>query len=341
MQDMKKVAKLSAKERDLIAIWYGQQVSIRQIAKKLGRYPSTILREIRRNSFRDRFNHQEYYVAIHAQSRTNQRKSLAGKRHPLKNPQVYAYVLAKLKQGWSPELIAGRLRKTYGGSIICHETIYRFIYNLDNQEKMLWENLPWKRIKRKKKHGRIVHRGKILFRVSIGSRPEEINQRLVFGHWEGDTLEGKRINNDGIHTEVERLSRKIMAKKVDQITSEKTSQVQEEMFANLPAYARQSTTLDNGRENHLHFRLKLRLGMKTFFADPYSSWQRGTNEFHNGLLRRYLPKGTDFSKITQEELNDIVGEINNRPRKVLNYNTPNEVFKAYLKRESVAIQVRM
>jgi len=338
---MKKVAKLSAKERDLIAIWYGQKVSIRQIAKQLKRYPSTVLREIRRNSFKDRFNHQEYYVAIHAQSRTQERKSLAGKRHPLRNAKVYAYVLVKLRQGWSPELIAGRLRKIYGKTIICHETIYRFIYNANNQEKRFWEYLPWKRTKRKKKHGRLVHRGKIPFRVSLHLRQEAINKRLVFGHWEGDTLEGKRIISDGIHTEVERLSRKIMAKKVDQITSEKTIQVQEAMFNDLPSKARQSTTLDNGRENHLHFKLKIKLGMKTYFADPYSSWQRGTNEFHNGLIRRYLPKGTDFSKITQEELDDIIWEINNRPRKVLNYNTPEEVFKTYLKREGVAIPVRM
>lgn len=338
---MKKVAKLSTEERDLIAIWYVQKISIRQMAKRLKRYPSTILREIRRNSFRDRFNHQEYYVAIHAQSRTDQRKSSAGKRHPLKNPQIYAYVLAKLKQGWSPELIAGRLRKTYGKTIIGHETIYRFIYDQNNQEKNLWEYLPWKRTKRKKKHGRLVHRGKIPFRVSIHLRQETVNRRLVFGHWEGDSLEGRRIISDGIHTEVERLSRKVMAKKVGQITSEETIQAQEEMFDGLPSKARKSTTLDNGRENHLHFRLKVKLKMRTYFADPYSSWQRGTNEFHNGLIRRYLPKGTDFSKISQEELDDIVWEINNRPRKVLNYNTPEEVFKTYLKSEGVAIPVRM
>lgn len=331
---MNKVAKLSSHERDLIAIWYGQKISIRQIAKRISRYPSTILREINRNSCFDKFSHKEYYVAIHAQATTKDRKSLAGKRYPLKNRFIYSYVFNKLRLGWSPEQIAGRLRKKYGRTIICPETIYRFVYSKTNQEKKLWEYLPWKRIKRRRKqHGRSVHRGKIPFRVSIHHRPETIDERRSFGHWEGDSIMGRRIDADGIHTEVERLSRKVMGKKIIDLTSEETSNIQQQMFSRLPLRARQSTTLDNGRENHLHFRLKEKLKMNTYFADPYSSWQRGSNEFHNGLIRRYLPKKTDFSRITQEELDDILEEINNRPRKCLNYNTPNEVFNYLLKNE--------
>lgn len=333
---MKKVNKLTAKERDLIAIWYGQKVSIRQIAVRLNRQPSTISREIKRNIFKSK-----YYVAIHAQSVTEQRKSRAGKRHPLKSPEIYSYVLKRLRKGWSPEQITGRLKKNLGKSIICHETIYRFIYAKENRSKMLWEYLPWKRKRRKKKSGRKVHRSRIPNRVSIHLRPEKINQRLVFGHWEGDSIEGRRINKDGIHTEVERLSRLTLANKVKDLTSEETSKTQEKMFSRLPKKARKSTTLDNGRENHLHIRLRKKLNMKTYHCDPYASWQRGTNEYHNGLIRRYLPKKTDFSTITQEELNDIVKEINNRPRKVLNYNTPKEVFEAHLKSSGGAIQVRM
>lgn len=326
---MKKVAKLSAKERDLIAIWCGQKVSIRQIAKRLKRYPSTILREIKRNNFKDRFNHQKYYVAIHAQARTQERKSSAGKRHPLKNAKVYGYVLAKLRLGWSPEQIAGRLRKRFGKTIICHETIYRFIYDKDNQNKNLWEYLPWKRTKRARKHGRKTFRGKIPGRVSIHQRPEVINQRKQFGHWESDTVEGKG-RRESIHTEVERVSRFLQAAKVDRIDSQQTIMAQKQIFRGLPEFARKSVTMDNGRENHYHTQLKS-LKMTTYFADPYSSWQRGTNEFHNGLLRRYLPRKTSFKNLTDQELNDIVWEINNRPRKVLNYNTPQEVFFNYLK----------
>ena len=334
MQGMKKVNKLSAQERDLIAIWHGQKVSIRQIAARLNRQPSTISREIKRNIFKGK-----YYVAIHAQYITEQRKSLAGKRHPLKNPETYSYVLRRIKDGWSPEQIVGRLSRNHGRTIICPETIYRFIYAKENEEKRLWEYLPWKRKKRKKKSGRKVHRTRIPDRVSIHLRPEKVNQRLVFGHWEGDSIEGRKIDKDGIHTEIERLSRMTMAKKVKDLTSKETSRIQEEMFSQLPKKARKSTTLDNGRENHLHIRLRKKLNMKTYHCDPYSSWQRGSNEYHNGLIRRYLPKKTDFSTISQEELNDIVNEINNRPRKVLNYNTPKEVFKAHLKQSGVAIQL--
>lgn len=314
--------KLTAQERDLIALWKGGGVSQREIARRLGRSHSTIIDETRRNRF------GETYVAIHAQYLSDQRKANARKRHYLKDAKTYAHVISKLQEGWSPEQIAGTLRKKQGETVICYETIYQFIYSEYAKDKKLWEYLPWKRTKRRKKHGRIVHRGRIPNRISIHQRPEAVNSRLAFGHWEGDTVEG-RGHRGGIHTEVERLSRFMIAAKVCAITSEEAIATQKKIFSKLPTYARHSTTLDNGKENHLHSRLK-RLGMITYFADPYSSWQRGTNEYHNGLLRRYLPKGTSFVDLAQEELDNIVWEINNRPRKVLNFNTPQEVFNLYL-----------
>lgn len=177
-----------------------------------------------------------------------------------------------------------------------------------------------------------MHRAHIPDRVSIHDRPEEINGRTVFAHWEGDTVEGRR-HRDGLHTEVERMSKLIMAKKVDSITSEATIRVQQQMFADLPSKARKSTTLDNGRENHLHMRLRL-LRIKTYFADPYSSWQRGTNEHGNWHLRYYFPKGTDFGDVTDEELQDVVEEINNRPRKILGYMSAREKFNQLLLEEA-------
>lgn len=323
--------KLTAQERDLIAIWLSQQINIREIARRLKRSPSTISDEIRRNSFYDPFTEKKkFYVAIHAQARAEKRRSLAGRRYPLKNPEVYSYVLEKLGCGWSPEQIAGRLKKIYGKTMICHETIYRFIYAKGNQKMRLWEELPWKRKRRKKKSGRKVHRSRIPDRVSIRLRPIEADERLIFGHWEGDTMEGKRADKDGVHAEVERLSRLVRAKKIGQITSRETSEAQEKIFFQYPKKARRSTTLDNGRENHLHLKLKKKLKMNTYFCDPYSAWQKGTVEQTIGLLRRYLPKGSSFSDLSQEELNDIVEELNSRPRKVLNYNTPKEVFTTYL-----------
>lgn len=315
--------KLGAEERDKIAVWIGGGITLREIARRLGRSVSTISEEVKRNTY------QGNYVAIHAQTVTEERKKEARKRHPLKDADTYAYVVEKLGFGWSPEQIAGRLNREHNKTIICHETIYEFIYDKVNKEKRLWEYLPRKQKKRKKQKGRKVHRSRIADRVSIHARPESINTREEFGHYEGDTVEG-RGHKDGIHTEVERVTRYFLAQKVTAITSQETILAQKAMFSKLPEKARKTTTLDNGKENHLHMQLQ-ELAMQVYFADPYSSWQRGTNENTNGLLRRYLPKKTAFTELTQEELDDIVTEINNRPRKVLHYQTPQEVFDYYLR----------
>lgn len=323
--------KLTAEERDQIALMRGRDESVRTIAAFLRRSPGTISDELTRNRLPN-----GDYVAIHAQAVTEARKRKAGKRHPLKSEQVYAYVVEKLREGWSPEQIAGRLKLEQGKPVICHETIYRYIYSDEGRKRGLSEYLPWKRTKRRNKHGRRVHRSRIPDRASIHNRPIEVSSRAEFGHWEGDTVEG-RGHKDGIHTEVERVSRLMLAVKVKQVSSEEAIKAQKAMFAPLPAKARKSTTLDNGRENHRHKELA-ELGMATYFADPYSSWQRGTNEYHNGLLRRYLPKGSSFDDLDDDELADMLYEINNRPRKVLNYNTPQEVYNSCL---GVRIPMRM
>ena len=317
---------INGNERELIAIWVNQGISIRAIAKSLNRSHATIVREVRRNHSLI----SNRYVAITAQRRAEERSIRSRRRHPLKDPVAYSYILEKLRQGWSPEQIAGRLKKESGQAIICHETIYRFIYDSDNQNKRLWEFLPRKQKSRREQNGRSVHKVRIPQRVSIHDRPEEVNSRSQFGHWEGDTVEGRKSEGDGIHTEAERLSKLFLARLVDRIDSRETSFTQKQMFQVLPDKARLSTTLDNGRENHSHQLLRF-LKMKTYFADPYSSWQRGTNENSNGLLRRYLPKGTSFQNLTQAELDDMVWEINNRPRKCLGYNTSQEVFEEQLR----------
>lgn len=276
---------ISARQRELLAVWTAQGDSNKTIARRFGCHPSTIGRELRRNRIVGQ------YVAITAQSVSVERSRQARRRHPLKNPGVYAYVLDGLRRGWSPETISGRLEKKQEHPVIHWETIYRFIYQKENQTRHLWENLPRGQKQRRKRYGRSSQKARIPQRVSIHQRPEAVNQRLVFGHWEGDTIEGRRSEGDGIHTEVERQTRFLLAKRVDCIASPETIQAQLRMFRNLPETARRSTTADNGRENHRHVALHL-LGMKTFFCDPYSSWQRGTNENTNGLVRRYLPKQT-------------------------------------------------
>lgn len=323
-------------ERDKIAVWKSEGLSNKEIAKRLGRDCSTVGREITRNSFKG-----EYYVAIHAQNVSSCRKSSAGKRHPLKNKEVFEWVIKRIVRGWSPEQISGRMKLVFKDNLkmrICPETIYSFVYSKEHKHRKFWEYFPRGHKKRKHWHGRKVHKSHIRHRISIHERPEIINSNIEFGHFEGDSVEGLN-HKSGVHTEVERLTRMFFVKKVEVIDSDKTVSVQEEIFCDFKEVVK-STTLDNGRENHLHYKLN-KLGIKTYFADPYSSWQRGSSEYHNSLLRRYFPKKTDFSKVTQEDIDECVWEINNTPRKCLGYFTPNEVFLSKLNNQRVAIQSRM
>ena len=332
-------SKLTTQDRDNLARWQAQGVSMREMARRLGRSVSTISDEFRKGG-----KAGGEYVAIRAQRLSNLRKAKSYVRPPLKNDWLYAYVHARLGDGWSPEQISGRLKRDYPGEKtrhINHETIYRYIYAEENRDLQLWEYLPRKQKKRRKQGGRKTCRSRIPNRVSIHQRPVTVAERAEFGHFEGDSIEGRRVHKDGIHTEVERKSRKTFARKVDRIASAETLSAQLAIFATLPPGSRLSTTLDNGKEHSRHEQLTTDLGTNVYFADPYSSWQRGTNEYHNGLLRRYLPKQTDFSNLTQEELDDIVEEINNRPRKCLDYATPNEVFSEELIKAGVRIESRM
>lgn len=330
---MKKKGKLTAQERDLLALWKAEGLSNKECARRLKRHPSTIGRELSRNSFCSQ--RQNYYVAIHAQARADEKEHKAAhSKQELKNPDVYAYVTEHLRMGWSPDAIAGRLKHDHPDDKhfwITAETIYRWIYDSEQIKEGWFEYLRRKQKKRRKQQGRKVQRAAIPDRVSIRLRPEKVNQRLEFGHWEGDTVEGK-YHKDGVHTEMERVSRKYAGKKIGAINSKETIRVQKKIFAKMLKPARKSTTLDNGRENHLHSKLK-KMGMDTYFADPYSAWQRGSNEHGNWLLRYYFPKGTDFSQVAEEELQDVIEEINNRPRKILGYQTPNEVFNNLVKKE--------
>jgi transposase, IS30 family len=330
---MRKYKRITPTERDKIAVWKAEGVSNKECARRLGRGASTIGREIRRNRWKG-----EYYVTIHAQGKADQRESKkAHSKQELKNPDVFKYVTDKLRTGLSPDQIAGRLEVEHPGDRywrITAETIYRWIY----KEKQIKCDQPWyeylrrKQKRRKKYKGRKAHRLGIPDRVSIHKRPKAIDKRKEFGHWEGDTVEGRR-HKDGIHTEVERMSRKILGKKIKQISSKVTIEVQKGMFAQLPKAARKSTTLDNGKETHKHYELRTELGMNTYHCDPYSSWQRGTNEHGNWHIRYYYPKGTDFNNVSEEDLQEVIEEINNRPRKILGYLSANEMYQKLLRKE--------
>jgi IS30 family transposase len=322
---MKKINKLKSRERDQIAVWLASGASRRLIAKKLGRSMSSIIDEINRNSINGE------YQAIKAEELSQKRNNKSRRDNPLKNPQVYGYVYDKLRCGWSPEQIAGRLKRDNNGqSVICHETIYRYVYSPEGKRKQLHEYLVRRHRKRRPWYGRCLYRRGINNRVSIRERPEEINNRSIFGHWETDVVEGK-AHYGGIQSMLERKTRFYNCRLLANIDSEYGVKAQSEMLADLPVWARLSVTFDNGRENYNHHKLTRDYGIKTYFCDPNCAWQKGSNENHNGILRRYIPKKTDLSTVTQLELNSIVEEINNRPRKCLGYETPTEAFKRELK----------
>jgi IS30 family transposase len=276
------------------------------------------------------------YHSIYAHKTTEARKQRSHKKYLLKTyPTLKSYVIEKLELGWSPEQIAGRLKREIEDGkrppteYINHESIYQYLYDIEQKEMKLWEKLPRSHKKRKRWLGRRSWSVKIPHRVSIHKRSENIDNRTEFGHWEGDTVVGYK-HKSGIHTEVERVSRLLSAFLVPRVRAKETYLAQLCVFSNLPKPARKSTTLDNGSEHFLHTMLQTELEMQTYFADPYSSWQRGTNEYTNGLLRRYFPKRTDFRDVSQDELNEVVHRLNNIPRKVLRYKTPLEVFSEHL-----------
>lgn len=322
---MIKKAKITAAERDEIAVLLAAKTSMRSIAKVLGRSVSSISEEVKRNS------RNGQYTALFAQELSERRNTASRSSNPLKSPAIYAYVCEKLRCGWSPEQIAGRLKRdTKGKQIICHETIYRYIYSREGREKQLSEYLVRQHHRRRKWHTRHLYRRGIANRISIRLRPKEVESRKTFGHWETDVVEG-RAHQGGIQTLLERKTRYYQARLLERIDSEFGVAAQRAMLVQFPRHARQTITMDNGKENYNHHKLTRWLGIQTYFCDPYCSWQKGANENHNGVLRRYIPKKADLTNLTQKDLDAIIEEINQRPRKCLGYETPQEAFTRELK----------
>jgi len=333
---MKNHKKIRPAERELLAMYLAEKKSKSECSRLLERPRKMIVKEIKRNSSwvtSKEGKRVQIYVAISAQVKANKRQlNSAHNKQELKNEDIYKYVIKYLRKGWSPEQIAGRLKLEHPGDkywSISHETIYVWIYGQPkNEYKLYWyEYLRRKQKKRKKKKGRQVHKSHIPDRVSISERSEEANNRTEFGHWEGDSIEGKRKSNGvGLHTEVERMNRRIKAEKVKNLTSMNALKAQINIFKEEPNFAVKSTTLDNGKETHLHYKLRSKFNMDTFHAHPYSSFERGTNEHGNWHIRYYYPTGTDFSTVSNAELQEVIEEINDRPRKIHGYKTANEVY---------------
>ena len=300
--------------------------SIRSIATLLGRAPSTISREIRRNGGQGGYRARQADQAAWNRACRPKTCKLAESR------TLADIVAGKLQLQWSPEQIAGWLKRTYPGDgnyQVSHETIYRslFIQARGALKKELLQHLRRTRGMRRSRHHtqKTDHHGRITDTVSISERPAMVEDRAVPGHWEGDLLCGS--HNSQIATLVERHTRYVMLVKV---ASKDTETVINALIKNarkLPQELYKSLTWDRGKEMADHKRFTLATDIKVYFCDPQNPWQRGTNENTNGLLRQYFPKGTDLSDYSQAKLNAVARKLNDRPRKTLNYETPAERYR--------------
>lgn len=316
------------------------------VARRIGVHPSTISRELRRGSWQpesDHANlrpylrnkldtrgpHERLYLAGQAQLQAGARATRSHQPYRMRHDRLLDWVITHLKKGWTPGEVSGRLPIEFPVDTrmrVSAETLYAWVYAPAQAHRELAQYLPRGHKKRRRRRGRRVHSERIKWRVSIHERPVDVEDRLEFGHWESDSVLGAR-GSGGLHTSVERRSRYLTAVKLPAITAQATLAAQQAICAPLPAHAVRSVTADNGSEFAHHYQLADTLAIPTYFADPYSAYQRGTNEHFNGRIRRYLPKGTSFENLDQQELDAYITEINNRPRKVLGWATPAEVFQ--------------
>ena len=318
---------LTLAEREEISRGIARDLSLRAIAARLGRAPSTISREVNRNGG------TQHYRANRADQAAWDR---AHRPKPCKlviNRALARLVAKKLRRLWSPEQIAGWLKCTYPNdesSQVSHETIYRslFIQARGALKKELQQHLRTQRTMRYSRHTSQKGNGKgqIKDMVSIRERPAAVEDRAVPGHWEGDLIIG--TNNSQIATLVERHTRYVMLTKVPNKNTETVINALIRQAHKLPSELYKSLTWDRGKEMHDHNRFTLATDIKVYFCDPKSPWQRGSNENTNGLLRQYFPKGTDLSVHSQAKLNAVARQLNERPRKTLGFETPAERFNA-------------
>jgi transposase, IS30 family len=317
---------LSAVEREEISRAVAVGMGVREIARQLKRNAGASCP----------------YRATVAHWRARRRARIARRPGKLQeNAWLRRYVCRRLRQGWSPQQIAARLRHDYPHEVdkrISHETIYAAIYVVPRGEfrRMLIGCLRQHRKVRRRRHLSGEKRGQIPDLTSIAQRPAEVEARLVPGHWEGDILKGC-ANRSAVGTLVERSTRLVVLARLSGLDSRSVVQGFARKLRGIPQPLRKSMTYDQGREMARHALLQKRLRLQVYFADPHSPWQRGTNENTNGLLRQYLPKGTDLSVLTQRELNAIAARLNNRPRQTLNWMTPHEAWNVQLKSINVAL----
>lgn len=342
-QSVMKYQHFSIEEREKIQYGLWEKKPIRQISKELNRSVSSVSREIKRNL--DSIGRRRYIPRAAHERALIKRKS-RGREDRLKNQRVRDYVITHLKKRWSPEQIANTIRLEIGESI-SHEAIYQYIYYQihRNGYGYLKPNCQDLRVYLRRRKKRRTKKG---FRkcqrvfnpkgTSITIRPVIVEERKRIGDWESDSIESID-HKPGINTFVERRTGLVFITKLKDRTSEATILAIESRVKNLPEKVKQTATFDNGPENQKWKEFEKRTGLKTFFANAYHSWERGTNENTNGLIRDYFPKKTDFTTVSDEELQTVEDNLNNRPRKRLGWKTPLEVFSEELNRINNCITI--
>lgn len=328
---------LSLDERNQIQQQLNQGHGVRAIAQTLNRHQSTISREIRRGISRTQ---TQTYCASQTHHTSQQQRHRGHGKLSLDHPN-WPTIRDYLDQGWSPQQITGRLKHMHPDQptwVVSHQTIYTFIHALPRGE-LKKELLSYLRKKGKPSKASTDARGKIANMRLIHDRPEEVGGRSIGGHWEGDLIKGAG-NKSAVGTLVERKSRFVVLVKLPDATAASVLQGFSEAFERIPAVIRESMTYDQGKEMACHEELSERIKMDIYFCDPHSPWQRGSNENANGLIREYLPKGVDLSTFDQDYLDKIARALNGRPRKVLGFLTPEEVFSQEVIRLKVAVALQ-
>lgn len=309
---------LRPEERVEIAVLKGKGYSLRSIAKALGRSHSSLSRELRRNEVSGSYEAPKAQHKAYCSRRRSKYQGMKVADHT----ELEKYIQEKLKLHWTPEQIAGRLRDEASLPYVSRMGIYKYLYSSYGQKYC--EYLPSKRYRPKKRKGKKTEREMIPNRVGIEERPQEVSSREVFGHYEADTVVSKRnTGKAALCVLEERMTRKTFIRRIPSMRPGKNNKALREMSKNLPM---QTLTLDNGIENKHHEKLAKKLRISIFFCNVYRSWEKGGVENTNGRIRRFFPKGTNFSKIKPAAIAKVQRILNNTPRKCLNYKTPNEMF---------------
>lgn len=308
-------------ERQRFQYWLRSKKSLREIGKVMRRSHTIISRELNRNGDGDR----EKYRADVAQRLFEKRRHKQHKGKLDKYPELKKLVVGGLKEEWSPDVIAGKLKTSGEKQTISHESIYHYIYNKDGRFEGLYQYLRQGKSKRQKRGSRKNGNLRIPERKSIHERPNYIDERKRYGDWESDSVIFSK-QKTVLSVQSERKSKLIRMHKAANKTAEETANALVRTIESLPNELFKTITFDNGTENVKHTEIKKKYGIETYFCDPFASWQKGGVENANKLIRQYLPRKTDLSQLTDLDIYNIQEKLNNRPRKCLNYLTPNEVI---------------